>query len=196
MIWGSLKTLAGQFVHKKSFDFDSLQPILCDELTQLLVIQSNEAVAVLNLIADADSGVNSTPCPPDYGAVTSVTGGKGPAYDPVPIKNLLSGNVKGPHVYAISGDALYASVLGPLTMVYQKRIVPAASDADSNVILDKFSNIYLWGLLVTAGVQLEDDEMVLKYGGRYSDAVTTANARYNDQAFGPGMEAQIPGGSC
>jgi len=195
MIWGSLKTLAGQFVHKKSFDFDSLQPILCDELTQLLVVQSNESATILNLVADADLNVNVVPVPLDYGAATSVTGGKGPAFDPVPIKNLLSGNVKGERVYAISGDKLYAPVLGPLALVYQRKIIAAASDADDNVILASYANIYLYGLLKHAGTQLEDDEMVAKYGGFFADAVQLANSRYNDQAFGPGMEAQIPGGS-
>lgn len=194
MIWGTMKTLAGQFVHKNAFNFDALQPILCDELCHKLLIQDNQGVSSIVLAEDPATLLQMGPLPDDYGAVLSLTQGKGTPFDPVPLPNLASGDVRSDRVYTITGGNLYARTTGTMLLFYNKRLAIAA-DAEENIVLKKYSNVYLWGLLTLAGIQLEDDEMIDKYSGKYGDALATVNGAYLDAAYGSGLAAQVPGGS-
>lgn len=194
MIWGQMKTLAGQFVHKNAFNFDALQFILCDELVWKLTVQDNQNAALLALHMDDITTLNTTVLPDDYGAVLSVSQGGG-LFDPVPLPVLYAGHAASDRSYAISGGQIFTPSSGELLMAYAKRIVPAATDADSNIILDKYSNVYLFGLLTLAGIQLEDDEMIAKYSGKYEDALGMANRAYLDAAYGGGLSSMhVPGG--
>lgn len=191
MTWAEIRSTASKFVHRQDIPWPELQPLTCADISIALAVQENEATAIIPLSGPDGKFLYSGALPADYAAMRSVTLGTR-TIDPVDIKTLgeLAGNW-----YAISGGMIYAQAAGDCGIVYSQRVEPLASDSDSNVILDRYPNIYLYGLLKHAAIYCQDEEINTAFFERqFLSAIQTANSAYVDATFGPGM-MQVAGGA-
>lgn len=82
----------------------------------------------------------------------------------------------GPIAYAaLIGRTLELNALTGTLRIRAKCRVPALDTNSTNWVLTTFPNVYLFGSLLEAFDFLRDDAGVLKYSGRYSEAIAQAN---------------------
>lgn len=196
MNWLQLKNLAASFIHRKDISWDDLQPLALDDINLALVVQENEGIASIPLTSSTIAAAVSSEgaLPDEYCAMRAVMIGKR-EYNPVDIKVLMSGAQR--PAYAVSGGKIYlngGSSGSTAEIAYSTRIEPLATDDDHNPLSDRYSSIFLYGLLKHAAMRKQDFELQSSYDGQWQAAVTTANNRYMDAALGPGTQASILGG--
>jgi hypothetical protein len=173
MNWGSLKQLARTYVHRSDLDFDALQPLAWSNISIALVVPENEAMSVVTLSGPDDKTLFSGALPVDYALMRAVSQ-TGRTLNPVDIKMLIE-----------RGGSL----------VYSQRLQPVLDDESSNIILDHYPDICLYGLLKHAAAIVQDPEVNAEfYEQQFLGAVKTANSIYIDAAFGPGTAATPMGG--
>jgi hypothetical protein len=90
---------------------------------------------------------------------------------------------------------LFTPAAGDCSLVYSRRLLPLAADADSNIVLDHYPDVGLYALLKHAAAVIQDPEINQEfYEAQFLGAVKTANSLYADAAFGPGTAAMPMGG--
>ncbi|WEF34862.1 phage adaptor protein [Pseudoduganella chitinolytica] len=67
-------------------------------------------------------------------------------------------------------DAVYS-----MTLVYQASYPALSSTNQTNGLLTKWPNLYLWGALVEAATFMEDPERLAKYEGKFASALAGIN---------------------
>ncbi len=86
-----------------------------------------------------------------------------------------------PSVYTIEGETLYFAPAGSsesptqVTMAYLGPFEGLADPQDSNSLLDKHYNVYLYAALKHGFSFLRDDEQAVKYGAEFENVVQTLN---------------------
>jgi hypothetical protein len=191
MNWGSLKQLARTYVHRSDLDFDALQPLAWSNISIALVVPENEAMSVVTLSGPDDKTLFSGALPVDYALMRAVSQ-TGRTLNPVDIKMLIE---RGGSRYAVSGLKIFSISAGDCSLVYSQRLQPVLDDESSNIILDHYPDICLYGLLKHAAAIVQDPEVNAEfYEQQFLGAVKTANSIYIDAAFGPGTAATPMGG--
>jgi hypothetical protein len=191
MLWSECKTLAQGFLHRTDIDLDSLQPLALADINVALVVQENES-GLSATLADEGNGLFFAPLPADYATIRAVDIG-GVICDPVDYKTLRQHGA-GRSWYAISGMELHSKKSGQLEMLYTTRTLPAG-DGDTNVVLDRYPQAMLYGVLKHAAIIIQDYDAGQVFDRQFMAAIADANAVYMDAAFGPGMAVQaVPGG--
>ena len=193
MNWGTLKSLASKFAHRTNISlWDEIQPLALDDINLALIVQENEASATLPLAVTPPSTIYKSDLPADYVATRSVFV-DGREYSPVDMTELLRGPPK--RGYAISGMQIAVRPAGvTLDLVYSTRIAVLASDGESNFLSERYSSVYLYGLCKHAAILAQDLEMQGTFENQFLSAITTANTKYMDAAFGPGASPALIGG--
>jgi hypothetical protein len=103
--------------------------------------------------------------------------------------------IGGGKIYAVSGMALFTTNAGACTLVYTARTVPLVGDSATSVLLDRYPDVWLYGLLKHAAAVIQDPEVNQEfYEQQFLGAIKTANSLYVDAAFGPGTLARPMGG--
>lgn len=175
MNWGELKTLATRFVHRSDIPFDSVQFLALDDLNESLVVQENEGAATIALSTVSVSGFLTGDLPTDFVRARAALSGSN-ELEPTDISGLLSrAGARG--FYSVSGSLLWASVAS-VNLIYSKRIAALASDTDRNVLTDKYSGLFISGLLKWAGTMVQDFEAKQSMAGDFDTLLAEANATY------------------
>ena len=191
--WGVLKQLAANFVHRSDIDFDLLQPLACDDINLALAVQENESTASMTL-AQGIRQLCFSILPADYVAMRQVSI-EGNICDPRDVKTVHEKGYSGRLWYYVSDMNIYAPLLGQCDITYTSRVMPASGDGSSNFVLERYSPIYLYAVLKHAAVLMQDYDAQERYEKQFLDGCATANAAYQNAAFGPGMAA-LPVGGC
>jgi hypothetical protein len=164
---------------------------VASNISVALAVQENEAVAALTTTGPNGNGLYAAALPVDYGLMRSVALGAA-EFNPVDVKTLIA---RGGAHYAVSGMQFFAGVTGVFSLVYSARVAAFSSDADQSVLLDRYPDVWLYGLLKHAAAVMQDPEVSQAfYEQQFMDAVRTANGLYVDAAFGPGTMARPMGG--
>jgi hypothetical protein len=101
-------------------------------------------------------------------------------YEPPSVFYPLSRDRQGsslPHAYTIEGETIKLSpaMAGTGKLLYYGRAAALASDPDTNVILEKWPGVYLFGCQIEIYRYIRDDNEMAKAMRMYTDAVTAAN---------------------
>lgn len=101
-------------------------------------------------------------------------------YEPPSVFYPLSRDRQGsslPYAYTIEGETikLSPSISGTGKLLYYGRAAALASDPDTNVILEKWPGVYLFGCQIEIYRYIRDDNEMAKAMRMYTDAVTAAN---------------------
>lgn len=94
--------------------------------------------------------------------------------------NMVRRNGSGdPCFYTIFGDNIQFDINAKeaftVTFEYESDLTPLAELNQTNNILTKYPNVYLFGALKQAFAFAEDDEQTLKYHSLFMDAITATN---------------------
>ena len=192
MNWGDLKLLATSFLHRSDIDFDALSPLARDDINLTLVVQENEATASMTLAQGARQ-LFFAPLPQDYATMRSAMI-NGVICEPRDIKTLNERGYSGRNWYSVTGMNIYAPLSGQAEIVYTARLTPFASDAATDQVLLRYSQVWLYALLKHAAILSQDFDARDQYEKQFLDICGTANAVYQNMAFGPGMAAIPVGG--
>lgn len=103
-----------------------------------------------------------------------------------------------PQKYAIEGesDDLEYFVFGPDPgtttytgkLLYTRRLAFFASGSATNVVLDRYPNLYLYGALDEAGAYSDDPR---SYGQRFEDLLARINMQANSDAYSGGVPQPV-----
>lgn len=87
--------------------------------------------------------------------------------------------------FAPSPDTTYTGKL-----LYTRRLAPLSAGSDTNVVLDRYPNLYLYGALDEAGAYSDDPR---SYGQRFADLLDKINSQVrSDSMAGGGMQMTSP----
>ena len=67
-----------------------------------------------------------------------------------------------------------------ITITYTADLVPLSQANQTNNVLTKYPNIYLYGCLKQAFIYTEDTEEAVKYDGLFNGAISSANMSEHD----------------
>lgn len=187
MNWASLKTLAATFVHRKDIDWNALQPLCADEINLALWVQENEGATSVTLAPAAVAGFSIAPLPLDFCRPRAVFAGAH-ELQPIDIQAML-GAFDPSGFYAISGNQLWASTTSVISLIYSKRLA-LLGDAESNVVLDRYSGIYLYGVLKHAAHRIQDFDAEQSHQAAFDASIATANAGFDEARMSAGMQGR------
>lgn len=98
------------------------------------------------------------------------------------------GNSAGPREYTLMDGKIYLGPLPdrvyPLHLVYQGTFTPLSPLNQSNSLLAKWPNLYLWAALAEAASYCEDADKAARYEAKFRDALAGIN---QSEANGPGL---------
>jgi hypothetical protein len=175
MNWAALKALTEVHVHRKDLPLDDAQSIMWRQVASDLDVIENEVFATIPVVAQPaiSSTIWMAPLPADFGRLKLSK--QGAAYlVPTDLKTLLQPQFMGCY-YAVSGVGIYTRVNAPMLINYG--LVPAdLADAESNLLLTKYPNVVLYGLLNACSSIVQDLEAGGDYAGKYAQAIESANA--------------------
>lgn len=196
MNWGQLKTQVQATTHRKDLDLAGIQEFAAAEIGMDLDVIDNEGMSPLTITAEIGTPLWSAPLPADFQRVKAVIGGgqstPWQALDLQALFGLTQSSRAG--YFAISGNKIYLGGPGPAVLIYGQTLGQLVDDAETNVILTKYPNVYLHCMVKWSYQRIEDADMYGLAAGEYTMAVAAANA---DKAFATrtaGAPAQIVGG--
>lgn len=90
---------------------------------------------------------------------------------------------------------LFTGTTTQATALYYKRQTAMSADADTNVVLDAYPYLYVFGALEALFSFKEDDNMADRYGQKFGALIEDINTRdAKDSMSGPLQSAPYPGG--
>lgn len=174
MNWKSLKALTEVHVHRKDLPLDDAQSIMWRQVAADLDVIENEVFATIAVVAQPtiSATVWMAALPADFGRLKLAKQG-GAYLVPTDLKTLLQPQFVGCY-YAVSGVGIYTRVNAPMLINYG--LVPAdLADAETNLLLTKYPNVVLYGLLNACSSIVQDLEAGGDYQAKYAAAVESAN---------------------
>lgn len=192
MNYGQAKDRARRFLNNRlDIDLDDLQPLVLDDINTGLEVQEIEGVTQLTPAAETIANVWSAELPPDFGRVKIVKA-NGVNLSPVDIQTLLDHSGSFTSEYAISGMRMWVQTAAPLVLVYTKLVTELTGDSDTNAILTRYPNIYIYGLAKHGNAQIQDFDAATNYQNLFLDAVSLANANNVMAIFSAGLAPSSP----
>lgn len=189
MKWSELKTWASDTVHRKDVNWDRIQLLAGEDITRRLMVRELDANAIVPVLTVEDGffgTVMSGALPADFGRMQSCGVGK-IRFDPCNVMDL--GFVLGPR-YAINGEKLLLQGgSGSVLLLYGKRVEPFADDDAESVILDRYPNVWLYGLCFHQAKSGQDFDGANEYGASFNTALEEANGFREYQVRGAGAPA-------
>lgn len=194
MNWGDCKKAGERIVHRKDIDWVTAQELCCSDISSRLVVQENEAFAVLSPVVDMASGYYKVSLPPDYARMRGVRQSKRELnpYDAKSFQEVAQPLMRAG--YLISGGSLWTVAGGAVNIVYSARLLPMGADDETNIVLTNYPSIFLYGLVSHAAASGQDFDGSTEYDRRYETALAAANDMYLDAAYGPGAIVTPVGG--
>ena len=178
MNFGEIKALVSFYIHRT--DLDPLYPQFFEQVREriskdarLIVMETAETITL--------DGDNKWPLDVDWiefrSVNGSVSGGKRP------LQLLSSGdferyaraNFSNQHCYRIEGGTLEASKAGDLDLVYYKRPALLVNDQETNPVLTRYPNLYLFCALMYANNSIQDTETEQLATAHYQHELELAN---------------------
>jgi hypothetical protein len=132
-----------------------------------------------------------TALPADFGSMVSVTTGQGAlaamgAADFAGIDSSVSGI---PRYYTIvEGSITFApaNATASIHMVYRRSIPPLTADDDTNWLLERAPDVYLYGALVQASAFLSEDDRLPLWKGAFDEAINELRTDGAKRKWGAG----------
>lgn len=90
-----------------------------------------------------------------------------------------------PSFYTITGTSLKVapSASGDLVATYLARFTPISASNETNVLITRFPDVYLWGVMTHASLYLQDDAAYQKYGQLFSGAIDRINTDNQERKY-------------
>lgn len=115
-----------------------------------------------------------------------------------------------PQWYAIEGDTTTGTenttegeyfVFGPSPgttsytgkLLYTRRLAALSSGSDTNIVLDRYPNLYLYGALAEAAAFSDETERLATYGAMFSALIAQINEQARSDAYAGGSPAMTTG---
>jgi hypothetical protein len=184
--------MASGFMRRKDVDWATMQILALDSIAQDLVVQENEGVAPVALVASLLPGWNAGAVPEDFAKSRAALNSSGREMTETDLKGLL-GRPGASGYFAVSGNLIYAAGAS-LTFIYSTRVPPMVADSDHNALTDKFSTVILYALLKHAAQRYQDFDALEEHRAAYDQAVATANENYAWTTLATGTESRSPYG--
>lgn len=182
MNYATLKAQVIATTHRKDLDLDGIQELAAAEIGRDLDVIDNEGMQPLTISTELGTPLWSAALPDNFQRVKALIGGgqsqPWAALDLQALFGLAQANRSG--YFAISGSKVYLGGPGPLVLIYGQALPLLIDDADTNVILTKYPNVYLHAMVKWSYQRIEDADMAGLAGAEYALAVAAANA---DKAF-------------
>jgi hypothetical protein len=130
----------------------------------------------MEVISEATATGDYTALPDDFGEMVSITTGNGPlqqmgAVEFAGVDHSISGI---PRFYSIVNRAISfapSNATAPITMVYRRRIPALTVTNDTNWLIERAPDAYLYGCLVQAEAFDADDERVTGWKSMFDEAI-------------------------
>ncbi len=108
------------------------------------------------------------------------------SYSPAELDNVWAGMVGNAYGYAISGRMVRLGPVSglPVTMSYWQRIPKLTLSTPSNWLLDRHSDIYLYGSLLSAETYIDNPDRVNQWRGAFEAAVDQLQVAGSKAQFG------------
>lgn len=171
---GSLRNLFTGYMHRK--DLEDFFPDFM-ELTEARINVDVDLPTLEAIFNDPATTSNPTPLPDNFKAVRSVSGNARSLVSLSPDNFLaMFGRDRSgvPSHYAIVGTTI---LLGPyvdgidLSVEYKIDVTVMVNDGDTNEVLDKWPQIYLYGLMFEAHVFAQDLEAAQAVMAKYNEEI-------------------------
>jgi len=177
MNYGTLKTIAAKYVNRKDILWDELCPLAADDISLQLTVQENEAISTLVMAPETHTALYSGAVPPDFARVRAVFSGQNELYA-TDMQGLLAAGDQS-RLYVVSGMAILSGVSTDLTLVYSSREEAFTTDSDTSLVLSRYSQIWLYGLITHAAHRIQDFDAEEAHSMMFDAAIATANANYD-----------------
>lgn len=109
----------------------------------------------------------------------TLSGGIGKLTYRTPDQMTIRNDTGTPYFYTIQGNSIYFDIIPEevwtVTMDYFKEFTPLTVTNQTNIVLDKYPSIYLFGALRHAFIRAQDTEQEIKYTGEFASAIESAN---------------------
>lgn len=193
MNWGEIQNVARGMIKRGDVPWQALQPMANDDIVQVLIAQDLETFTTLVPANMPATPFYSAPLPSDFARARSVTkdlGGDLYAVTPKAFRARTCGQDS----YTILGGKLWTFTASPVAMVYIQRLAIIEDAEQSNVAMDHYSNVYLYGILKHGAVWATDYDSADRFEAAFDRAVGTANENYIAETLAGGLAPTIPGG--
>lgn len=145
----------------------------------------------MEVAIDATAAGVYTALPDDFGSMVSVTTGEGAlsamgAADFAGIDSSVTGI---PRYYTIVDGSITfmpANTTASIHMVYRRTIPPLTETDDTNWLLERAPDVYLYGALVQASAFLAEDERLPLWKGAFDEAIDELRTEGARRKWGPG----------
>ena len=101
-----------------------------------------------------------------------------------------------PSEYAISGTTLLLSPSPSGTtnikIRYYAKLTDLSADSDTNTVLTRFPDVYLYGSLSHHSVLIRDEKAAMMWTAKYQEAVRKANASDASSRYAAGFKVAVP----
>lgn len=100
-----------------------------------------------------------------------------------------------PYVCTRVGNVLKlpGNTLGSYELIYAQRLKPLRLLDDTNWLLQRYPDVYLWKCCEQGGVWLQDSEAAQGYRAKYEAAVANIPSAHNYNKWGGALQVQSPG---
>jgi hypothetical protein len=194
MNWGTLKTQLNETMHRKDIDWQALQEFAIADINRDLDVIDNEGMMPLVITQSVGMPLWEAPLPADFGRIKAlIGGGRGLPWASMDLQALMMSADRGGQ-FAVSGLKVWLGGAGPAVLIYSQRMVPFTADADTNVVLANYPNVYLHGLAKYGFERSQDNDLRDIQEAAYRDAIVQANANKALQTRTAGAGPRIVGG--
>lgn len=193
MNWGQLKAQAQATVHRSDLDWQGIQELAAAEIFRDLDVIDNENMAPLTVTQETGTPLWSAPLPADFQRVKALIGaGRELPWSATDLQALFMREQRAGW-FAISGGKVYMGGPGPVVLIYGQSLPLMTADDATNVILTKYPNVYLHGLVKWAYQRVQDMDLMAIEAQQLGAAIEAANADKDFQTRPAGMAPQIIG---